>query len=119
MRVLTVECRALADDFSANYEEAGCCCHQPPPCGYCTHEGHPESLAEHEANWVEMLEPMCKEQEQILLGDNTPALKHGKLYLVANNQANKDKILLQYGLGSYTFVEELICVMLVDLCVIA
>lgn len=115
MKRLRAAHQSLADNFDANYADTGCCCHQNPPCGYCTHEGHPENLAETPEAWVEMLEPRCKEQEPILLGDDTPALKHGGLYLVENNQVNRDKILRQYELDSYIFTEGLINVLFVDI----
>ena len=114
-RRLTKEYQETADDFEASYAEVGCYCHQNPPCGYCTHEGHPENLAETPEAWVEMLEPMCKGQESILLGDDTPALKYGGLYLVENNQVNRDKILRQYELDSYIFTEGLMNVLWVDI----
>ena len=97
MKRLKKEFQALADDFVANYEDIGCCCHQCPPCGYCTHQGHPENLAETPEAWVKMLEPMCEGQEQILLGDDTPALQDGDLYWVENNQVNCIKIARQYN----------------------
>ena len=96
MKRLKAEYQELADDFEANYEGVGCCCHQNPPCGYCTHEGHPENLAETPEAWVEMLEPMCEGQEQILLGDDTPALKQGNRYWVKNSTANCSKLSRQY-----------------------
>ena len=95
MKRLKAEHQELADDFVVSYEDAGCSCHHNPPCGYCTHEGHPENLEGTPEAWVEMLEPWSPGQEQILLGDGTPALKDG-CYWVRNNTTNCSKLSRQY-----------------------
>ena len=64
---------------------------------------------------MKMLEREHPDQEQILLADDTPALKHGGWYFVANNQVNRDKLLRQYELDSYPFTEDLINVLLLDI----
>jgi hypothetical protein len=49
MKRLKPEYQELADEFAA---EDGCCsCHIAPPCGYCTHPGNPDNLAEDEEAW--------------------------------------------------------------------
>ena len=96
MKRLKREYQELANIWTNHYEDSGCCCHHNPPCGYCTHPGHPENLAESPDAWVEMLEPWLPGQEQILLGDDTPALEHGGLHWVENSYVHREKIIRQY-----------------------
>ena len=120
MKRLKAEYQELAHDFVVSYENAGCSCHHSPPCGFCTHAGHPENLEETPAAWVEMLEPDHEGQEQILLGDGTPALREGCFYFVEASQVNRAKIARQYD-GDVLAIEavlhdqEMILVELVDI----
>ena len=102
MKRLKAEYQALANVFSNHYEGVGCCCHHNPPCGYCTHPGHPESLAEVPEAWVEMLEPLYAGQKQILLGDDTPALEEGMDYVIGNTPKAKEA-LFKEGVQFYVF----------------
>ena len=97
MKRLKKEFQALANVFSNHYEDRGCCCHQCPPCGYCTHPGHPDNLAEDHEAWIEMLEPMCEGQEQILLGDDTPALQDGDMVYVLQTDLAVIKCKMAYS----------------------
>lgn len=49
---LTDEAEAEAEDFRARYGDGNCSCHLSPPCGSCTHPGHPLNLAEDPDAWV-------------------------------------------------------------------
>lgn len=52
MKKLTTEGEALASDFELYTDMyGGCSCHVNPPCRHCTHEGHPECLANSPMLW--------------------------------------------------------------------
>lgn len=56
MKILKDEYQELSDDFELSYEESGCLCFMGAPCGYCTHEGHPEALENNPDAWIEEAE---------------------------------------------------------------
>lgn len=43
----------LFSDWESYHERYGCSCHINPPCGSCTHEGHPLALEDNSEAWVE------------------------------------------------------------------
>lgn len=51
MKKLTIEGEELKEDFELTYSDRGCTCFQSPPCGHCTHPGHPECLANSPMLW--------------------------------------------------------------------
>lgn len=48
---LTEDGEFLYELFRREVEDYGCTCFQSPPCGFCTHEGHPLALEEDDSMW--------------------------------------------------------------------
>ncbi|MGN8554470.1 UNVERIFIED_CONTAM: hypothetical protein OHV15_17980 [Microbacterium sp. SLM126] len=51
MRLHMTPCGRAMEDAYARDSDSGCSCHVSPPCGNCTHEGHPDNLAETPEAW--------------------------------------------------------------------
>lgn len=56
-RVLTPGAQAERDDFERRYGDDGnCSCFISPPCGSCTHPGHPLNQEEDDTAWTYAVE---------------------------------------------------------------
>lgn len=54
-RELTPEAQDERDDYESYRQEyGGCSCHINPPCGACTHPGHPLNQEEDDSCWQEV-----------------------------------------------------------------
>jgi hypothetical protein len=51
----------LAADFERQYGDCGCTCFISPPCGHCTHPGHPICLECTPEAWGEVHVVMAEE----------------------------------------------------------
>jgi hypothetical protein len=54
---LTDEGVLLFENYLSRVSDYGCSCHINPPCGTCSHEGHPICIEETPELWVKEVSP--------------------------------------------------------------